>query len=75
MWELVPECTGVKCTAIETEREGHAREVVQALSLAELQTYDGIVAVSKQTAVFFLVKRSWLAFEPNGVPFQLVRSK
>lgn len=43
-------CAGVKCTAIETEREGHAREVVQALSLAELQTYDGIVAVSDMTA-------------------------
>lgn len=38
--------SGVKCTMVETEREGHAREVVQALSLAELQSYDGIVAVS-----------------------------
>ncbi|CAL8471765.1 g11307 [Coccomyxa elongata] len=44
VWPILDRA-GVKCTAIETEREGHAREVVQALSLAELQTYDGIVAV------------------------------
>ena len=30
---------------VETERAGHAREVVLSLSLAELQSYDGIVAV------------------------------
>jgi hypothetical protein len=38
-------CTGIKCTMVETERQGHARDVVLALSLAELQSYDGIVAV------------------------------
>ena len=30
---------------METERQGHAHEAVQSLSLAELQSYDGIVAV------------------------------
>ncbi len=37
--------TGIKCTTLETDRGGHARDVVLALSLAELQSYDGIVAV------------------------------
>lgn len=36
---------GVRCTVVETERGGHAREVVQSLSLAELQSYDGLIAV------------------------------
>ncbi len=30
---------------LETERGGHARDVVQSLSLAELQSYDGLIAV------------------------------
>ena len=30
---------------VQTERAGHARELVEGLSLAELDGYDGIVAV------------------------------
>lgn len=61
------EISGVKCTALETEREGHAREVVQALSLAELQTYDGIVAVSNWSTAIFFVGRQWQACDFNLV--------
>ena len=64
---FVLEISGVKCTALETEREGHAREVVQALSLAELQSYDGIVAVSNWTSAIFFVGRKWQACELNFV--------
>ena len=34
---------------VETERAGHARELVEGLALAELDSYDGIVAVSGPT--------------------------
>ena len=37
---------GVRSVVVETERAGHARELVEGLSLAELDSYDGIVAVS-----------------------------
>ena len=30
---------------VETERAGHARELVEGLAPAELESYDGIVAV------------------------------
>ncbi|KAL3158367.1 hypothetical protein ABBQ38_010606 [Trebouxia sp. C0009 RCD-2024] len=36
---------GVRCTSIETERAWHARQLVSELTLAELDRYDGIVAV------------------------------
>ena len=36
---------GVRSVAVETERAGHARELVEGLALAELDSYDGIVAV------------------------------
>lgn len=52
-WQKIPQLccddAGIRCTTLETERQGHARDVVLALSLAELQSYDGIVAVSLQT--------------------------
>ena len=36
---------GVRYSVLVTEREGHAREVVEQLSLEDLRTHDGIVAV------------------------------
>ena len=37
---------GIRCASIETERASHARQLVSELTLAELDSYDGIVAVS-----------------------------
>lgn len=37
--------TGVRCMNIETERAWHARQLVSELTLQELNSYDGIVAV------------------------------
>ena len=37
---------GIKHQTVVTEREGHARQVVERLQLAELRALDGIVAVS-----------------------------
>lgn len=57
---------GVKYTTVETEREGHAREVVQALSLAELQTYDGIVAVIASSNSPDMLSTSRFLLFPSG---------
>ena len=51
---------------METEREGHAREVVQALSLAELQTYDGIVAVIASSNSPDMLSTSCFLLFPSG---------
>ena len=42
-----PPClvAGVACKVVETERLNHARQLLEALPLAELRSYDGIVAV------------------------------
>ena len=36
---------GIEVTVIETERESHAREVVELLQTCDLERLDGIVAV------------------------------
>ena len=36
---------GIKCTVVETQRAEHAKEIVTGLSLSELQSFDGFVAV------------------------------
>ena len=36
---------GTKYQSVVTEREGHARELVEQLSLRDLETYDGLIAV------------------------------
>lgn len=36
---------GVKSTVVETQRADHAKEIVTGLSLSELQSFDGFVAV------------------------------
>jgi Diacylglycerol kinase catalytic domain len=36
---------GIKSEVIETQRLGHAREAVEGLQLAELECYDGVIAV------------------------------
>lgn len=36
---------GVRYQVVETERINHSRHVLEGLSLAELQSYDGVVAV------------------------------
>lgn len=51
---------------MDTEREGHAREVVQALSLAELQTYDGIVAVIASSKSHDMLTTSRFLLFPSG---------
>ena len=43
--------TGVRCMNIETERAWHARQLVAELTLHELNSYDGIVAVIMLPAV------------------------
>ena len=45
---------GVRSVVIETERAGHARELVESLSVAELDSYDGIVAVRDPRGACFL---------------------
>lgn len=37
---------GIHSEVVLTEREGHARELVEGMPLAELRSLDGIVAVS-----------------------------
>ena len=37
--------SGVRCDVVETQRYNHAREEVARLSMATLQSLDGIVAV------------------------------
>eukprot|EP00891_Asterochloris_glomerata_P006863 jgi/Astpho2/6863/Aster-06535 len=39
------ELAGVKCVTVETERLGHARQIIMHLTPAEVSSYDGIVAV------------------------------
>ena len=41
---------GIKHQTVVTEREGHARQVVERLQLSELRALDGIVAVSLPAA-------------------------
>ena len=36
---------GIKSTVLETQRADHAKEIVTGLSLSELQSFDGFVAV------------------------------
>ena len=36
---------GIKSTVVETQRAEHAKEIVTGLSLSELQSFDGFVAV------------------------------
>ncbi|KAK9833420.1 hypothetical protein WJX81_003514 [Elliptochloris bilobata] len=43
--EPILEAAGARSVVVETERAGHARELVEGLSAAELESYDGIVAV------------------------------
>ena len=43
--------TGVRCMNIETERAWHARQLVSELTLHELSSYDGIVAVIMLPAI------------------------
>jgi len=43
--------TGVRCMNIETERAWHARQLVSELTLHEMNSYDGIVAVIMLPAV------------------------
>lgn len=43
---LIQLFAGIRCMTIETERAWHARQLVSELSLQELESYDGIVAVS-----------------------------
>lgn len=40
---------GIRCETIETERAWHARQLVAELTVQELGSYDGIVAVSPFT--------------------------
>ena len=37
---------GIQCKVVETQRAQHAQEAVRDASLAELQSCDGILAVS-----------------------------
>jgi ceramide kinase len=39
------ELAGIKCVTVETERLGHARQVIEDLTQSEVDSYDGIVAV------------------------------
>lgn len=36
---------GIKSTVVETQRADHAKEIVTGLSLSELQSFDGFIAV------------------------------
>jgi altronate dehydratase len=47
--------TGVRCMNIETERAWHARQLISELTLHELNSYDGIVAVSHAACCLILV--------------------
>ncbi len=38
-------CAGVRCVMVVTQRPQHAFEVLRDLPLAELQLYDGVLAV------------------------------
>ena len=38
--------TGVRCVLVETRHSAHAKELVAALPVHELELYDGILAVS-----------------------------
>lgn len=38
---------GIECMVHETERAGHARDLVENLKLGDLQHLDGVVAVSR----------------------------
>ena len=38
-------CTGVRCVLMETRHSAHAKAIVAALPLHELELYDGILAV------------------------------
>lgn len=42
----VDACVGVRCVLVETRHPAHAKELVAALPVHELELYDGILAVS-----------------------------
>ena len=41
---------GIKVKLLTTEREGHAKEIIEELSLEDLKHYDGVIAVSPFSA-------------------------
>ena len=45
---------GIKCTVVETQRAEHAKEIVTGLSLSELQSFDGFVAVRSSHALHLM---------------------
>jgi len=46
---------GVKSTVVETQRADHAKEIVTGLSLSELQSFDGFVAVCSSLYTMLLL--------------------
>jgi len=46
---------GVKSTVVETQRADHAKEIVTGLSLSELQSFDGFVAVCSSLHTMLLL--------------------
>ena len=39
-------CAGVRCVLVETQRPSHAKDILAALPMHELELYDGVLAVS-----------------------------
>ncbi len=45
--------SGIKSTVVETQRADHAKEIVTGLSLSELQSFDGFIAVCPSSCEVF----------------------
>ena len=45
---------GIKSTVVETQRADHAKEIVTGLSLSELQSFDGFIAVRPSPCIMLL---------------------
>lgn len=50
-------CSGIKSTVVETQRADHAKEIVTGLSLSELQSFDGFIAVCPSPCTVLLATR------------------
>ncbi|CAL5222892.1 g5321 [Coccomyxa viridis] len=56
---------GIKSTVVETQRADHAKEIVTGLSLSELQSFDGFIAVGGD-GLFQEILNGLLAIRGNG---------